>query len=460
MSEISPTSALADLAREALATADAPHAELFLRDQRRAVARFSRNLLDQHGEHHEPTAIARVALPADGGWRLAEATTTILTRDALVRAVGLAREAAALAPVSPDFQGFAPPSEEVDGPPRTARATEDWSADARADQVAAILAHARAHRVTAAGLLETTATSVAYANTRGLLRRASATLATCKVFALDADGTSGFAQSTHRDVTHLDAAALAREAVGHCLAGRDPIVVEPGVWDVLLEPPAVVEILEWLGFMAFGARAVLEHTSPLAGRFGQCVTGASVTLVDDATDPADDAFGLPFDREGTLRRRVVLLEDGVARGCVSDRTEAHRLGAVSTGHAGNVGEALGPTVSSLAMAGGDGTRASLLARMDRGLHIHRFHYVNGFLDTRNALMTGMTRDGTFLVERGERVRGVKNLRFTDRMLEAFARIDGLTRDRAAVPTWWNDAGAFVAPAVLLRGLRFTGGSSR
>jgi predicted Zn-dependent protease len=110
---------------------------------------------------------------------------------------------------------------------------------------------------------------------------------------------------------------------------------------------------------------------------------------------------------------------------------------------------------------GAGTAAGvddLLAGVQRGLYVCRLHYVNGLLEPRRAVMTGLTRDGCFLVENGKIGRAVGNLRFTDSLLEGLARCDGMTRERKAVPTWWSDSGAFVSPAVRIRGWRFNGKS--
>jgi PmbA protein len=124
-----------------------------------------------------------------------------------------------------------------------------------------------------------------------------------------------------------------------------------------------------------------------------------------------------------------------------------------------LGSSGGVGASSLAL--GAGTAASveeLIAGVDRGLYVCRLHYVNGLLEPRRAVMTGLTRDGCFLIEKGKLAGPVGNLRFTDSLLEGLARCDGMTRARKAVPTYWSDAGAFVAPAVRMRAFCFNGRS--
>lgn len=453
---------LLDRLRRALQDSGVAEADLYVRRVRRGVARYSLNTLNQHAQFVEESAAARAGVPAIDGYRLASVSTTDLSHEGLVNALKRAAHFAQKAPPIVAWPGFAPPEGEAPDPPRYAESTARCSAQIRADLVAPALARAIGSGLSAAGALETNAYEIAVANTRGLARYAEGTFATFKMFAHDADGASGFAQATHRDVDRLNIEARAAEACAKCLASRDPVALPAGEYDVLLEPPAVTELLEWMSFIAFGAREVADRTSPLAGRQGTMITGPSVTIVDDATDDGDLGFGVPFDREGTPRQRVVLIDAGRAGKPVFDRLYAAREGVPSTGHAGPPGGMFeeAPIAQSVSMAPGSETLASLMRRIDRGLHITRFHYVNGFLDPRRALMTGMTRDGTFLIERGERTRAVRNMRFTDSVLEALARTDGMTALREAVPAWWSESSAFVAPALLLRALRFTSGGQQ
>jgi predicted Zn-dependent protease len=265
----------------------------------------------------------------------------------------------------------------------------------------------------------------------------------------------------HRDVGALRTAEEAERAIRVCKTSRDPVALDAGSYDVVMEPEAVTELLEWLASITFAAPEVEQGTSAVAGRLGERITGEAIDITEDPLDASDLGFGTPFDREGTWRRRVPLVERGVARAILYDRTYAARMGASSTGSAllpafaspGGVGA----TAISLAAGDHDGVD-ELLAGIDRGLYVCRLHYVNGLLEPRRAVMTGLTRDGCFLVEKGKISRAVGNMRFTDSFLEGLARCDGRTRQRTAVPTWWSDAGAFVAPAIRMRAFRFNGRS--
>jgi predicted Zn-dependent protease len=454
---------LVERASHALAVAGVEHADLYLTSRRRGMARFSNNSLDQHVDIEETAVTARAAVATGDGWSVASVTVSDVDQGAFVDAVRKAYELARRTPPTEGWPGFASPDDycaPVDVP-RYVPATAAFSAKDRAAELASAFGLAKGASARLAGLFETSDLAAAVVNTEGVVRHACTTLATCKFYALDAAGVSGFAQCTDRDVGALSVRTVAMQAIAKCLAAKDPVPIDGGEYDVVLEPTAVAELLEWLAMTAFSARAVQEGTSPLAGRVGEMITGPRVTLVDDATDPSSWGFGLPFDRDGVPRQRVVLVERGVARGPVYDLLHAARAGVRSTGHAAPPGSDVGdaPVASSVSMEGGDETLDTLMGRVDRGLYVTRFHYVNGLLEPRRAVMTGMTRDGTFLLEDGVRTRGVKNLRFTDSILEAFARIDGVGVRREAVTTWWSEAGAFVAPALLIRGLRFTSGSA-
>jgi PmbA protein len=450
-------SELLALCREVLSRAGEAEAEVFVSRAERGVARFANGELGQHMDLCEPQALVRVA----HGKRVAESVTSCLDRAALVAAVHATARAARLVPEVDSFPGFAPAGDEPrQSPPRFADATARATPEERVDRMAPALRAIRAAGLVSAGTLETTTSSCAIATTNGCARSHEGTIAGFRVWALEtpgAGGAAGFGGHLHRDVRALRVAEETDRAIRICKESLRPSSMDEGSYDVVMEPEAVTELLEWLAAIAFGAPEVEQGTSPIAGRIGQRITGEAVDLVEDPFDPSELGFGTPFDREGTLRRRVTLLERGVARAVLYDRTHAARAGTISTGS--SLVGGIGPT--SLALAPGTAAGVDeLLEGIDRGLYVCRLHYVNGFLEPRRAVMTGLTRDGCFFVERGKIVRPVGNMRFTDSLLEGLSRCDGMTRDRKAVPTWWSDAGAFVAPALRIRGLRFNGRSQQ
>lgn len=304
-----------------------------------------------------------------------------------------------------------------------------------------------------AGSFTVGAEELAVVGSHGLSRYQPFTIAGLKCVAAR-DHASGYAAATTRDLTQLAIPAVAERAVQLAQANRRPRDLPVGRYDVLLEPEAVAELLEWLGYVAFGAKALAERTSCLTGRLGDRIMGPEITITDDARHP--DGLAVPFDYEGIPTSRVTLIDRGVASGVVYDSTYGALYRRPSTGHATPYDETEGPLPTHVTLAAGAASRAGMERLLRDGLVINRFHYVNGLLDTRQALMTGLTRDGTFLVTRGKIVGAVKNLRFTQSVVEAFSRIAAVSRERRLVADPTSGLASCLAPALLIRGFTFTG----
>jgi PmbA protein len=247
-----------------------------------------------------------------------------------------------------------------------------------------------------------------------------------------------------------------------CHRARNPVTVDPGEWDVVLAPAAVGELLGWLGDIAFTSRAMEDGLSFVSGNEGKQVTGQAITILDDSSMPYEVGVPLPFDTEGQQKQRVVLLEEGVAKGIVHNARSARRFGCQGTGHAQPTGEFTGPgsKASHLHIQPGTATVDELVGQVDRGLFITRLHYVNGMIEPRRAVMTGLLRDAAFLIEDGRLSQAVTPIRFTDSILEAFSRVPGkggISRNVEACASWFGPQVCTVAPYLLIPKLRFTSG---
>jgi predicted Zn-dependent protease len=445
--------ALLDVLREAIDRSGEPEVELYARRARRGLARFASNVVGQHGEFDEVEVSARVARDR----RMAVAATSRTEPDEVLQAI---RDAAALCayvpPVDalPGFTGPTPPPAATADP---AASTRDATPADRTERLAPAFARATEAGLVMSGTLETTRFEAAVATSAGQAVYGAGAFASTRLFALAPDGASGYAGALDRELDALDIGALAAHAIERCTNARSPRALGPGLYDVVLEPAAVAELLEWMNMTGFGAHEVEKGSSFLAGREGERITGEAITVTDDAPALARLGLSVAFDREGTPSQPVTLVDRGIAQRPVYDRLHAARAGTVSTGHAGvGIDGEHGPSAKSLRVGPGNESPEWLVRGLERGLLVSRFHYVNGMLDPRRALMTGTTRDGTYWVESGEPVHAVKNLRFTDSILEAFARTDGIGDRVVAVPTWWSDWGATFVPAIRIRGLRFTG----
>jgi predicted Zn-dependent protease len=210
-------------------------------------------------------------------------------------------------------------------------------------------------------------------------------------------------------------------------------------------------VLNLLNQVGFSARAMQEGRSWMNDRIGQPIMSPSVTILDDGHDEL--GLPLPFDFEGVPKQKVVLVENGVPRGPVYDLTTAHKEGKRTTGHAIPPPNTLGPMAVNLVMWPGAATVQDMIQTTERGLYITRFWYTR-VVHPRDVVVTGMTRDGTFLIERGELTRPVKNLRFTQGYVPALANVEMIGRQAPLLSGGY--LGAARVPALKLKEFSFTG----
>jgi predicted Zn-dependent protease len=251
----------------------------------------------------------------------------------------------------------------------------------------------------------------------------------------------------------LDLDAIGRRAASKARDSQRPRDLDPGRYEVILEPAAVATLVAFLSYMGFGGRALVEGRSCLSGKEGQRVAAEPVSIWDDALAPGTP--GISFDFEGTPRRRVGLIEDGVFRDGVYDRRSAKQAGKESTGHALPPPNPHGPFPLNLVMESGDSSRDRMIDATDRGLLVTRFHYSN-IVHPTQSVITGMTRDGTWLVEGGEIKYPVKNFRFTQSILEALSGTQLVSKETEMVSELFFSASR--VPALKLSSFNFTGRS--
>jgi PmbA protein len=408
-----------DVARAALAAAGA-EAEAVAHSERSGLARFASS------EVHQPTLIENVvvSLRVVQGNRVGVATTNKVDADGLAELAQRATAAAESAPEDESFPGLAPAAEapSVDG------YDEDTAALGPDDQARlADAAIAAAHDIPVYGFFTSAVSELAVASSTGLSVEQRMTDATALVVAA-AEGCSGYAEQTSWRAAEIDPAAVTREAAEKAARTRGAGTLEPGTYRAVLEPYAFADLLDYFSHDSLGALGLLEKRSYLSDRIGEPVADEKISIRDDPRDP----HGLPkaFDFEGTPKQPVVLVENGVARGVVWDRTTAARArnGASTTGHAGPVeSRDWGPLPYSLSVAPGEAASVDELAELvGDGIYITRLHYL-GVIDPREGVVTGMTRDGTFRIRDGKIAEPLINLRFTVPVPDLLREVYGLTR---------------------------------
>ncbi len=425
---------------------DRAEAEVTVGEGRTALTRFANSFIHQNVA--EDTQWAQVKLVVDG--RAATGSTNRLDHDSLVRLVEETLEAARLRPVDPDWPGLAPPTawltlEDDRYDPQTERSEPE----ARA-QVVKDFVDEGGGETTAAGYCKTKGWDIYFVN--NAQHRAGGRASMAGVDAIHRTPTSDargwqFAPS----LREVDGAAAGRLAAERARAAANPVEIEPGRYEVVLEPACVADMMDFLAD-GFNAKTYSEGRSWVRPK--AALLDESIDIWDDVNDPR--AIGVSFDAEGTPKAQRVLIREGVCRALVHDRRTAKRAGTRSSGHAVAGGEVSGPMPTNLFLGGGDQTLEELVADVERGLLVTDFWYTR-VLDPKTQVVTGLTRNGTFLVERGKIVGAVRNLRFTQSYVDALGpgNVLGLGDDARLYELW----GAWAhVPSLRLAGWNFTGGA--
>jgi predicted Zn-dependent protease len=413
---------------------------------RHGLTRFANSFIHQHVG--EDTIRVALTLAVDG--RTATASTTAVDEPSLDELVVTGIASAELQPVDPHWPGATPHAEV----PRVGN-IDPATADATPVERAALVKQFvdADPSLKAAGFVDTELDQLAFASTAGQRATGATTRAT-------ADGihqtgvSAGSAHATSVAIGDLDVAALGARAADRARRSADFRDLDPGTYEVVLGPEAVSTVLTFLSVYGFNAKAHLEGASFV--ELGEQQFDPAITLLEDPTDPR--AIGVPFDAEGTPRRRFALVEQGVSRALAHDRRTARRADTTSSGNAIPGGEGFGAIPLNIVMPGGTTPVDELVGAVERGLLVTQFHYCR-ILDPKSQVATGLTRNGTFLIENGNVTGAVGNLRFTQSFLAALGegQVLGIGDDDRYADGEFG-AGMVICPSLRLAGWNFTGGA--
>jgi PmbA protein len=433
------------LADRCLGMTHADQVEVLASSTDSALTRFAGNRIHQNVAERDLTVSVRAVM----GTRVGVASTNRMDDEGLAACAADAVAAAHIAPEDPDFPGLpaspAPPQAD-----RVSPRTEAFDADARAEAARAMIEQSSSRGLVAAGTVSASSGSIAVVNSVGTRAAMVATDVHASVLSMGDEGGSGWAEFTGRDASKLAADALGDEAASLAQRSTDPISLAAGDYVVVLAAAAVAELIDMLAYASFSARSVEEGRSFMSGHTGEKLLSERITITDDAL--AEDALGLTFDFEGVPKQRTKLVEKGVVVGPVTDSYWAARTGRPNTGHALPAPNSFGPYPLDLRLAAGDASVEEMIASVGSGVYVTRFHYVN-VEDPVRAILTGMTRDGTFLIESGKLTRPVKNLRFTQSAVEALAGVLAVGKERRFAG---DEGQPPLVPALLLERFAFTG----
>jgi predicted Zn-dependent protease len=439
---------LSEIARMALQESRGDQAEVLIMHNASGLTRFANSTIHQNVFEEDFYITMRTVIGKKIGLSTTNRTDPESLRRLSERSFGIARSGEE----NPDFESLPEPGDPPEVVSGYSDATRDLTPAEKAESVSRLVKKAGTHGFQVAGAFSTEESELGVFNSMGVETYHPSTWSEFRA-TVSADDSQGFFAGCDPDVSKIEIDRIGDTAIQKCLMGRNPKEMSTGTYTVLLEPYAIAEVLGWMGFTGFGALPLLEKRGFMTGRLGEKIASERITLYDDGTDPSGRP--LPFDFEGVPKKKTYLIERGVARGVVHDSITSRKLGVPNTGHRVPAESVrYGPLPFNFFMEPGDTPFARMIESMERGIWITRFHYVNGFLKPKEALMTGMTRGGTYYVEDGKVQYPVKNLRFTQSFLEALSNVRAV-EDRAHLvsPEMY---GVYKLPALLVEDFEFTG----
>jgi len=435
---------IADLVMNA---SPAGQTEVLAMEQDESLTRFANNFV-----HQNVTELnAQVTVRSVIGTRVGIAVSNDTRHDSLKQLAARAYEVAKLQPENPEFKGLPRPL-----PIRHVEAfdtsVQECTPAHRARSVGVICRKAAGAGFSAAGSMTTSVFTIGVANSLGVFAEHKSTMVDASTVIMGSN-SSGWAQSSSWRLEAIEPESLAVEALSKVRLGADPMDYEPGEYAVILDPYATADLLEMLAFDGMGALAVQEGRSWMNGRIGQRIMADIVTIVDDGLDRSGIPW--PFDFEGVPKKIHPIVESGIVTGPVYDSFMAGReSGRLSTGHATPPSPQgrLGPVPMNLFLRPGRTSLDAMIKSTKLGLYITRFWYTRT-VHPRDAVVTGMTRDGTFVVRDGEIAHPIKSLRFTQSYVEALKYAEAIGEKPRLLRS--GIGGATSVPPVKLGKFKFT-----
>jgi len=407
-----------------------------------ALTRFANNTIHQNVAEHTISISVRAVV--DG--RTARASTNKSDDDSLRRVVESAISLARNQPKNPDLLPL-PKKQKYQKVARFFAATAAATPQDRARAVTKVCKMAEKRKQTVAGIFASGSSHSLLANSRGLTASYEQTRSEFSVTILE-ENSSGWAKANSPDIRELDPLALADSASRKAADSRQPREIPPGHYTAILSPSAVLDLVGFL-FYDFAGTAVLDKRSCLNGRMGKKIFGENITIWDDAYHPLQT--GPAFDGEGVPRQKVLLVDRGVPKNLVYARATAKKMKAKPTGHGFSLPNDYGEAPMNLVFAGGDTSVDEMVASTERGILVTRLWYIRE-VDPYEKVLTGMTRDGTFLIENGKVAGGIRNFRFNQSVIEMLAKVDALGPAARAAG---EESFEMVVPAMKVRDFHFS-----
>ncbi len=435
-----------EILTKGLKSSQADQTELVLLGENFSFTQLAENVIRQNISRSDHTVMARTTL----GKKIGVAVTNRIDDESIAEVIKTAAEIAGHQKEDLDFVTLpsSSPAPEIKG---FYQRTSEYSPMDRAKDVERTVRKCKAQKLAGTGSFQTETDVTAVVNSLGTRQFFEETKAHFSLTVSAGNAVSGWAQGYDRDVDEINVDNITRRATLKTILSKNPIELPPGKYTVILEEAAVASLLLFLGFLGFGAKTFLQGRSFMARNIGEKITSDRITIVEDPFHPVMNA--MPFDYEGVPKKRVALIENGIAKGVVYNSYYANKGGVESTGHALPPNNTFGPYPKNMVMSPGDSSLEDMIARTERGILITHFWYIN-YLNPMKTQVTGTTRDGTFLIENGKIKSAVSNMRIGQSILEAFSNVERMSKERRLCPQFGV---VMYVPAMKIKDFTFIGG---
>ncbi|MBI1883450.1 MAG: TldD/PmbA family protein [Chlamydiae bacterium] len=399
-----------------LKASQADETEIHFSQTAYSLTRFANNEIHQNMGDED----VEISIRSCFGKKTARVTTNKTDPESLKKMTQLSNHLASLNHEDPHLLPM-PKPQKYEGVHHAYEKTDHMKAETRAHAVKVPIQIAQSKNLQSAGIFSNSFTRFAIGNSKGLRAYSEETYAVFSTTMMSNSSGSGWAKFGHSDASKIPVETLALEASEKAVLSKNPIELPAGTYTVILEPSAVLDLLEFM-LMDFGGLSVLEQRSAFTEKRGQKIFGSNITLHDNVYHPLQS--GAPFDGEGIPKQKITLVEKGILKNLVYSQSSAHRANAKPTGHGFAIPNDGGEAPLNIVMEGGNTSLKQMIENTNQGLLITRFWYIRE-VDPMQKILTGMTRDGTFLIEDGKMRDAVKNFRFNESLFHLFNNVEEL-----------------------------------
>ena len=407
-----------------------------------SLTRFANNVIHQNVSRKDINVLIRVII----GKRIGIVNVNSFESEDIKKSVDKAIKIAESVLPKEDFVGLAKDTASQYVINRFDGDTQDFSPIQRAEKVKNITGIA--DKLNASGSIENGVGVLGIANSSGIDKVQEITQASLNLV-VSSETSSGYAAAIDSNINHIDFEEKTEKAVENVKKSVNPHKITSGKYMVYLEPYAVAELLGHLSYSGMGALSVQENRSFMSNNIGKKIMSDKVSIYDDAKDKRTLGFG--FDYEGVTRQKVTLIEKGKANSPVYDTQTAAKEKKESTGHALPASAKIGPLPLNLIMGSGSNYDEEMISGIKKGIYITRFHYTN-LENPIKTILTGMTRDGTYLIEKGKITKPLNNLRFTQSIVDALNNVVCISKEQKLVE---GIGGVYIVPSLAIDNFNFT-----